>query len=171
LLNPISIHEVLEPYKEKTDISAEGDIEKELIDICKDFMADEIDRRLRKVISPFRLHFKGKDYEELVKERDDGTTQLRKLFANKSKVTGLIDKTSKEVEEMISNKSALQKFNGKAILGRFYEKIVAGGIGMSFDVFCYSIAERIGKNSRTPESITQALNSIQAHLKTHSTSS
>lgn len=172
LLNPISIYEVLEPYKEKTGISTEGEIEKELIDICKDFAVDETDRRLRKVILSFHLHFKGSEYEELVKERDDGVTELRKLFANKGEIIERIEKTSKEVEEMISNKSALQKFSGKAILGRFYEKIVADkGIGMSFDVFCYSIAERIGKNGRTPESIKKTLNLIQQSLETFSASS
>jgi hypothetical protein len=166
LLDPISIYEVLEPYKEKTGISKADEIEKELIDICKDFMADEIDRRLRAVIPSFRWHFMGRNYEELVKERDVGITELRKLFAKKEEIVGLIEKIFKEGEEMISNKTALQKFNGKAILGKLYQKIVhEKDVGMNFIVFCYSIAERIGKNGRTPASIRNTLTSIQEHLQ------
>jgi len=172
LLNPISIYEVLEPYKEKTGISSEGDIEKELIAICKDFMADEIERRLRKKIPSFHFHFQGCDHEELIKERDKGIGELRKLFVKKDEITELKEKISKEVKEMISNKSALLKFNGKRILGRFYKKMVVDkSIGMDFDVFCYSIAERIGENGRTPESIKKTLTSIQESLKISSVSS
>ena len=35
---------------------------------------------------------------------------------------------------------------------------------MGFDVFCYSIAEKIGSNGRTPEPIKQALISIRDDL-------
>lgn len=171
LLNPISIYEVLEPYKEKTGMSTEDKVEKELIEICKDFIPDEIDRRLKTIIPSFYLYFEGKEYGELVKQRDAGIQELRKYFVNREEIIGLIERTTKEVEDMIWNKAAFQKFNGKAILGKFYQKIVSGkDIGMSFDVFCYSIAERIGKSGRTPESIKRTLSSIQERLKTHSAS-
>ena len=71
----------------------------------------------------------------------------------------------KSLPIMIQNKNAFLKFNGKAILGKFYQKhIQEKGIKMGFDVFCYSIAERMGKNDRTPKSIEETLNSIKDSL-------
>jgi len=70
---------------------------------------------------------------------------------------------------MIADKTAFVKFDGKSILGKFYQKFVSGkGIGMSFEVFCYSVAERIGSTGRTPEAIKKTLTSIQEHLKVRS---
>jgi hypothetical protein len=91
---------------------------------------------------------------------------LRKCLTNKEENQGQIQKINKEIEDIISDKTALLKFNGKAILGRFYDQRIPGkDIGMSFEVFCYSIADRIGKNGRIPESIKKTLMLIQERLK------
>lgn len=166
LLDPLSIYEVLEPYKEKTGISTKDEVEEELIAICKEITQNETNRRLQKIFLSFHLHFKGKNVEEVVKERESGIEELRKYFTNQEEIDKQIQDIHKEVEDMISDKSAFLKFNGKVILGKFYQKrVLERGIGMSFDVFCYSIAERIGRNYRTPESIKKTLSSIQDHLK------
>lgn len=162
LLDSFSIWQVLEPYKEKTGISTQEEVEAELIATCRENMQDEISRRLRKTFPPFYKHFTGNSFEELAKERDTGVEQLRHYFIDRDEVERQIQKVTREVEDMISNKAALLRFNGKAILRNFYQKRVSGkGIGMSFEVFCFSIAERICKNGRTPESIKKMLTSIQ----------
>lgn len=167
LLDLVSICEVLEPYKEKAGISTREEVEKELLAICEEIAQDEINRRLQKIFPSFHLHFKGKNIEEVVTERDKGIELLKEHFKNQEEIQRQIQDVCREVEEMISNKTALFKFNGKAILGKFYQQRVSGkDIGMSFDVFCYSIAEKIGKSSRTPESIKKTLTLIQESLAT-----
>jgi len=166
LLDSLSICEVLEPYKEKVGISTKEDVEEELLAICNEIIQDEVDRRLQKIFPSFHLYFKGKNVEEVVKERDSGIEGLRKYFTNPERIQSQIRNIHKKVEDMISDKSAFLKFNGKVILGKFYQKKVSEkGIGMSFDVFCYLIAERIGKNLRTPEPIKKTLTSIQSKLR------
>ncbi len=166
LLDSLSICEVLEPYKEKAGISTKEDVEEELLAICNEIIQDEVDRRLQKIFPSFHLYFKGKNVEEVVKERDSGIEGLRKCFTNPERIQSQIRNIHKKVEDMISDKSAFLKFNGKVILGKFYQKKVSEkGIGMSFDVFCYLIAERIGKNLRTPEPIKKTLTSIQSKLR------
>lgn len=167
LLDPISIYEVLEPYREKTGIADKEAVERELLAICRDSIQDEVNRRLRAFIPPFHVQFKGKSVEELEQERDAGVEELRKHFANREEITARIQSITKEVEDMITNKTAFVKFDGKSILGKFYQKFVWGKeIGMGFGVFCYSVAERIGSTARTPESIKKTLTSIKERLNT-----
>jgi hypothetical protein len=82
LLDPISLFEVLEPYKEKVGLSTKEEIEKELLAICKEIASDEIDRRLKRIFPSFHLHFNGKTLQEIAKERDNGMERLKKHFAN-----------------------------------------------------------------------------------------
>jgi energy-coupling factor transporter ATP-binding protein EcfA2 len=162
LLDPQSIIEVLQPYREKIGVSSVNEIESKLLDICNEMKQEEIHKRLKKLIPSFQIEFRGNSIEKLEQEREEGIKELRKRFANKTEISGLIQNTTKEVEEMISNKTALLKFDGKKIIGKLYNEMVSSkGIGMSFDVFCYSVAERIGNSGRTPESITKTLTSIQ----------
>ncbi|MCX5997616.1 MAG: AAA family ATPase [Chloroflexi bacterium] len=167
LFDPISIYEVLEPYREKMGIADKEAVERELLAICRDSIRDEVNRRLRAIIPPFHVQFRGNTMEELEQERDAGVEELRKRFANREENAARIRSITKEVEEMITNKTALVKFSGKSILGKFYQKFISGkGIGMSFEVFCYSVAERIGSTGRTPESIKKTLTSIKERLNT-----
>jgi len=164
LLDPLSIFEVLEPYKEKAEILSSEDMEKELLAICEEMAQNETNERLAAVLPSFHLHFKGKSIEELNKERTEGIDKLRTYFTNQEveKITEQIQKITEDTRNMLLDKTALSKFDGKLILGRFYQKRVSGKhIGMSFDVFCYSIAEKISKNGRTPKSIEETLTSIK----------
>jgi len=86
LLDPTSIHEVLEPYREKTGIADKEAVETELLAICRDSIEDEVNRRLRAIIPPFHVQFKGKSVEELEQERDAGVEELRKHFASKEEI-------------------------------------------------------------------------------------
>jgi hypothetical protein len=169
LLDSSSIFEVLEPYKEKAGVSSVEDIERELLDICSDILQDEINRRLRGIAPPFHLDFEGKTIEELVQERDAGLGKLRDYFTKPDEVERIKNKVQSiqvEVDKMIEDKTALLRFNGKTILGKLYQRKVAGkDIGMSFGVFCYSVAEKIGKGNRTPESIKETLLSIKENLE------
>lgn len=168
LLDPISIWEMLEPYKEKTGIMNQDQVEQELLEICGNIKQDEIKKRLRKLIPPFHIQFKGIGISELEQERDKGIEDLKRHLLSKEELTTLINKTTKQVDDMISDKTAFIKFDGKSILGRLYRKLVSEkGVAMGFDVFCYSIAERIGSNGRTPEPIKQTLISIRDHLNTN----
>jgi len=168
LLDPISIYEVLEPYKEKSGITNADQVEQELLEICRSFKQDEIKKRLRKLISPFHIQFKGTSVSELEQERDKGIEHLNGHLPSEEELTTLIEKTTKQVEDMISDKTAFIKFDGKAVLGKLYQKLVSDKeVGMHFDVFCYSIAEKIGSKGRTPERIKQPLISIRDHLNTN----
>jgi len=136
------------------------------LDICKEIKQDEINRRLQKIFPSYHLHFKGKNIEEAIEERDRGIGELRKCFTNKEEVQGQIQKINKEVEDMISDKTALLKFSGKTILGKYHHNRISGkGIGMSFEVFCYLIAEKINKNGRTPEPVKNTLSLIQKKIR------
>ncbi len=167
LINPVSIFEVLEPYKEKTGISCPEDVEKEMFTICEESLQDEIDKRLATLIPPFKFNFKGRNLNELVIERDDTIKKLNSDFTDPDENKKILEKIQKIIEElknMVSSKMAFTKFNGKTILGKFYQKIlVEKGIVMGFNVFCYSIAKNIGEKSRTPESIKKVLVSIRFH--------
>lgn len=165
LLNPESIYEILKPYREKTGVNSANDVQNALISIAKEFISDETSRRLRRIIPSFHLHFKGSNCEELLVERDKGIRELKNLFVSKDRVNQIINKTLKEVEEMISDKSFLQKFNGKLILGRFYQAMVASrDIGMNFTVFCYSVAKNMGEQGRTPKSVVDSMVSIKERV-------
>lgn len=167
LFDPISIYEVLEPYREKTGIADKETVERELLTICRDSTQDEVNRRLRAIIPPFHVQFKGRSVDELEQERDAGIEGLKKQFANKEEIAARIQSVTKKVEDMITDKTAFVKFDGKSILGKFYQKFISGKeIGMSFEVFCYSVAERIGSTGRTPESIKKTLTSIKERLNT-----
>ena len=110
--------------------------------------------------------------EELEQERDAAVEGLRKHFASKEEIAARIQSITKQVEDMITNKTAFVKFDGKSILRKFYQKFVSGkAVGMSFEVFCYSVAERIGSTGRTSESIKKTLTSIKERLNTSSTPS
>jgi hypothetical protein len=165
LLDPPSIFEALEPYKEKAQIFSGEDVEKELLAICEEIVQDEIKDRLTQVFPSFHLYFKGKSIEELNRERTEGVEKLKAYFTNEEEVknvVGQIQKITEDTKNMILDKTALLRFDGKLILGRFYNKRVSGKhIGMSFDVFCYSIAEKISKNGRVPKSIEETLTSIK----------
>ena len=168
LLDPISIYEVLEPYKEKSGITNADQVEQELLEICRSIKQDETRKRLRKLIPPFHIQFKGTSISELEQERDEGIEHLKSHLLSKEELTTLIESITKQVEAMILDKTTFIKFDGKSILGRLYQKLVSEkGIGMGFDVFCYAIAERIGSNGRTPESIKQTLISIRDRLNTN----
>lgn len=167
LFDPISIYEVLEPYREKTGIADKEAVAGELLAICTDSIQDEVNRRLRAIIPPFHVQFKGKSVEELEQERDAGIEGLKKHFASKEEIAARIQNITKQVEDMITNKTAFVKFDGKSILRKFHQKFIsAKEVGMSFEVFCYSVAERIGNNGRTPESIKKTLISIKERLNT-----
>jgi ABC-type cobalamin/Fe3+-siderophores transport system ATPase subunit len=156
LLDSTSIYEVLEPYREKTGIMDKEVVERELLAICRESIQDEVNKRLRASIPPFHVQFKGKSLQELEQEE----------------ITSRIQSITKEVEDMITNKTAFVKFDGKSVLAKFYHKFVSGKeIGMSLEVFCYAIAERIGSTGRTPESIKKLLTSIQERLNTFSATS
>jgi len=171
LLDPISICEILEPYREKSGITNADQVEQELLEICSDIKQDEIKKRLRKLIPPFHIQFKEISMAELEQERDNGIEDLKSHLLSKEELTTQIDKTTKQVEDMIKDKTAFIKFDGKSILGRLYQKLVVDkGVGMNFDVFCYAIAEKIGAEGRTPEPIKQTLSSIRDHLKINMTS-
>ena len=106
----------------------------------------------------------------MAEERAAGIRAFESYFAAQEEVEGAVQRIVHEVQHMVEDKTALRKFDGKAILGAFYNEIVSGkGIGMSFEVFCYNIAERIGQNGRTPESLKMALNTIKEGLKTYTT--
>jgi predicted ATPase len=166
LLDPLSIFEVLEPYKEKTGILTKEQVEVELLEICKEITPDEKERRLRKMFPSFHFNFRGKNIEELVKEREGGIEELKKYFTNQEEIDKQIQNINEEVEKMFSDKSVFLKFNGKEVLRKFYQKNVSEkDIGMSFEVFCYSVAKRIGETDRTPVSIKETLTSIQKSLK------
>ncbi|HEX9896945.1 MAG TPA: AAA family ATPase [Dehalococcoidales bacterium] len=165
LLDPTSIYEVLESYREKTGIADKEAVERELLTICRDSIQGEVNRRMRAIIPPFHVQFKGKSLGELEQERDAGVEELRKYFANKEETATRIQSITKQVENMITDKTAFVKFDGKTILGKFYQDFVSGKeVGMSFEVFCYSVAERIGSTGRTPESIKKTLTSIKERL-------
>lgn len=164
LLDSLSIFEVLAPYREKTQISSKEDVEKKLLAVCEECSQDEINRRLR-MFPSFHLRFEGKSVEELIGERDAGIEKLKGYFTDLDGIRKQIQGIEKDVESMIQSKTALLRFNGKVILGKFYQKYVQEkGIKMGFDVFCYSVAERMGKNGKTPESIKKTLDSIKERL-------
>jgi len=169
LLDSLAIFEVLEPYKEKVGISSKEDVEKELLAICQEIAQDEIDRRVERILPSFHFRFKGKSIEELTEERNTGMKTLKQYFMDPDENKRIMEQFQKivhDVDTMIQNKTSLTRFNGKMILGKFHQKRVHDkGIGMSFDVFCYSIAEKIGKEDRTPESIKTTLNSIRDKLR------
>jgi ABC-type branched-subunit amino acid transport system ATPase component len=168
LLDPISICEVLEPYKEKSGITNADQVEQELLEICRSIKQDETNKRLRKLIPPFHIQFKGTSISELEREREKGVEDLKSHPLSGEEITAQIENTTRQVEDMVSDKTAFIKFDGKSILGRLYQKLVVDkGVGMNFDVFCYSIAEKIGTKGRTPEPIKQALVSIRDHLRTN----
>jgi len=167
LLDPISIYEVLEPYKEKSGITNADQVEQELLEICRGIKQDETKKRLGKLIPPFHIQFKGISTSELEQERDKGIEHLKSHLLSEE-LTTLIEKTTKQVEGMISDKTAFIKFDGKSMLRRLYQKLVSDkGVGMRFDVFCYLIADKIGSKGRTPEPIKQTLISIRDHLNTN----
>jgi len=168
LLDPISICEVLEPYKEKTGITNADQVEQELLEICRDIKQDEINKRLGKLAPSFHIQFKGTGIAELEQERDRGIEDLKRHLPSNRELTTLIEKTTKQVEDMISDKTAFIKFDGKSIIGRLHQKLVSDKrVGMSLGVFCYSIAGKIGSKGRTPEPIKQTLLSIRDRLKTN----
>jgi len=167
LLDPISIYEVLEPYKEKSGITNADQVEQELLEICRGIKQDETEKRLRKLIPPFHIQFKGTSISEVEQERDKGVEHLKSHLLSEELAT-LIEKTTKQVEGMISDKTAFIKFDGKSMLRRLYQKLVSDKrVGMRFDVFCYLIADKIGSKGRTPELIKQTLISIRDHLNTN----
>jgi energy-coupling factor transporter ATP-binding protein EcfA2 len=165
LLDPISIYEILEPYKEKAGITNADQVAQTLLEICRDIKQGEIKKRLRKLIPPFHVQFKGTSISELEQEREKGIEDLKSHLISGEELSTQIEKIVQQVEDMISNKTALVKFDGKAILGRLYQRLVSDkGVVMGFDVFCYSIAEKISNNGRTPEPIKQTLTSIRDNL-------
>jgi len=169
LLDSVSIYEVLQPYREKTGISSADEVESKLLAICSEMKQDEISKRLRRVVPPFCVEFKGNSMEELEQEREASIRKLTEHFAMREEIATRIQDIVAEVEKMISNKTALLRFDGKTIIGKFYQEMVSGkGVGMNFEVFCYSVAEKIGCTGRTPESIKQTLTSIQERLNTPS---
>ena len=164
LLDSLSIFETLDPFREKTQVFSKEDVEKKLLAICEEISQDEFKKRLR-IFPSLHLTFDGKSIKELVEQRDASIERLKELFADPDEIRKQIQRIEEDIKTMIQNKTALQKFNGKAILGKFYQKhIQEKGIKMGFDVFCYSIAERMGKNDRTPKSIEETLNSIKDSL-------
>lgn len=168
LLDPISIWEVLEPFKEKSGLTNADQVAQVLLEICRDIKQDETKKRLRKLIPPFHIQFKGTSISELEREREKGIEDLKNHPLNREELATQIKNTTQQVEDMISDKTAFVKFDGKLILGKLYQRLVSNkGIGMSFDVFCYAIAEKIGSKGRTPEPIKQTLISIGDHLNTN----
>jgi len=169
LLDPLSIMEALEPYREKAGISSKEEVENELIEICKELAKDEIRKRVENALPSFNLNFKEENIDKLIEERDSGVATLSKYFTDQNENEKLREKVEgieKEVGAMIRDKTAFTKFNGKAILGRFHQKrVLDRNIGMNFEAFCYDIAERIAKGHRTPESIKRVLTSIKEHIK------
>ncbi len=165
LLDSPSIFKVLEPYKEKAEIFSQEDVEKELLAICQDLVSEEISERLSLILPSFHLTLKGKSIDDLNKERDEGVEKLKTYFAKQEdaeKLESQIRKITEDTKNMVVDKSALLRFDGKRILARFYQKKISEKqIGMSFEVFCYSIAEKMSENGRTPKSIEETLASIR----------
>jgi len=169
LLDPDSIFEVLEPYKEKTGISSRQGVETELLKICTEIKQDEIDKRVRGIHPSFHLHFEGKSLEKLIEERDTGMEKLKLHFSDTKKneeIVGKIRKIEQDVDAMIQDKTAFMKFNGKAVMRKFLQKNVwEKSIDMNLEVFCYNVAERIAENGRLPESVKKVLESIKEKIK------
>jgi Fe-S cluster assembly ATPase SufC len=169
LLDPQSMFEVLEPYREKTGVSCKEDVENELMTICKEMAQDEINKRVERTLPSFHLHFKGRSIDKLIEERDTGAETMKQYFTNQNEnemLSQQIQKIVQDVGVMVQDRTALTKFSGKEILRKFHHKKVSEkGIVMGFDVFCYAIAEKIDKGGRTPKSIKKVLASIKEHIE------
>lgn len=168
LLDPVSIFNVLEPYREKTELFSADDVEKELLNICSGIIQTEIDRRIRKIVPPFCLRFQGGSIEELIQERDSGINTLRNHFTNPAEMENIkkrIQDVRNELNEIIKNKKALMRFDGKVIMRKFYQQRVGDkSVGMNFASFCYSVAKEMSRSNRTPDSIKKTLTLIRENL-------
>ncbi len=162
LLDPPAIWEVLSPHRQGLVLSTEHEADQAIRRIAADRREDEIELRVKRQISPFkmfRMVSSPADLDDLQMEIRRAYQAYRDEFITEEDYASLRATATRQVDEAIAAGKSLEMFHGKAILRRFYSQ-VAQSSGLSYASFLYSVASATTRHGRLPELVALPVRKI-----------
>jgi len=158
LIDAEAIWEVIHAHREKLGWTDPSSIAQALTQIAAELRDGEIRLRTEKRLGYFRWHLRGGSEADIERSFEEGERKYRKLFGDSERRRKAFEEARVEVDRIVAEQKTLQFFRGKEILKQFHARFIAD-LGMSYQVFAYQIAERIGRRPPLPEMLR-----LKAHL-------
>lgn len=135
-----------------TDIDS---VKNELNDIIASMKSDEIALRVRRSLRGWTVRIGGASVDQVKAEQSAALTRIQKMVPDDGKLRAIVDGVTKQVEGMIAEGKAVERFRGKAILKTFYQRhVMPKNVG--YAQMCLHLAKLIGSRG----TLTQRLDPI-----------
>lgn len=147
LLDPESIMQVLDPYREHSPFENIEKLNEILQKIVSELTDDEKRIRISEKLGVIRISFSGTDLASIIKSHEEGIVRVKNFLPESEELKKIINDASKEVEKIISEGQSLKRFRGKKILKKLYNEYIKN-LGFSYNVFTYNLAKTISEKSQ-----------------------
>lgn len=146
LLDP----EVLHAYITSIGVQTLGDgqaVRTELLDIIQSMRTDEISLRVARKLKAHTIRVGGSTIAEINASHAEKVTEVQNMLPDTAALTKIVEEVTAEVDGMIGDGSAIQKFRGKLIVKEFYNRHVAAK-NIGYKAACLELAKRAGAAGR-----------------------
>lgn len=142
LLDPAAIWAVIAPMKEQAGLGSEYDIRDVLERYSVERRDREISLRVRRRLPRLRIVREIVEVEGLKRLPREVRAEVEAFTAQLDGgkvIASALDEATSEVDKIIADATALQRFHGKELLRRFFDEH-AKHCGLSYQAFCYGVA-------------------------------
>lgn len=141
LLDPESILEYLRSVGITTFADATA-LETELREIALTQREKEIDLRLRRKLKPQMVRIGGSTVEQVKAKHAEVVTEIGAMLPDDTALDILVTETTNAVDAILTNRTELDNFRGKAILETFHERHLAPN-NLGYNSMCIDVAKRV----------------------------
>lgn len=119
-------------------------VKAELVTIAGAMVDDEVALRIRHRIGGFTVRIAGASIMSIRASHEHNAEKLRQLLPDDATMQQIVTEVSTEVQTLLTDGKAMDRFRGKAILKHFYERHVAPR-NISYAQAGLEIAKRVGE--------------------------
>lgn len=163
LLKPSAISNLIEPYKEKSQVKDVRAVESTLKQIAKGLREDEIRLRVKKQLKPINESISGETVDKIKEKRDKILESIQNHLPADKELIKIVEDARNEVDNILSRKEELDLFRGKEILKKFYDQHMKP-LGFSYHTFCIELAKEVSKESEHNSLLKMLFSHIQSFV-------
>ena len=119
----------------------------ELEAIAAELREDEITIRVRRRIKPQMIRLGGVSLEIIKKNHANALSTIQEMLPHDEELEKLIADVTAEVDRIIADREASQRFRGKVMLKRFYNRHISP-LNIGYTSACLDLAKLIGKTDK-----------------------
>lgn len=142
LLDPDVLHGYLTSIGVQT-LADPAAVEAELLAIVRDMRADEISLRVAHRLKGHMVRLGGSTVAEINAMHAEKVAEVQNMLPDAETLTKIVTEVTAEVDAMIADGSAIEKFRGKLILKQFYNRHIAPQ-NIGYKAACLELAKKIG---------------------------